>query len=216
MKLNRYEDKYFYYFRKPCGIPSTYGKEKCFLDYLVKSDDKDIKAIIESQKEYFSQQDEYGLVNRLDNDTTWLLYLAKTPLFKEKYKQAQTDWKVEKYYVADVYGKFTENEKIISYPITHHKFSTDRMVVILDTKQTGKIDTKRIQNAVTHVQVLYYDEILNQTTLLVKISKWVRHQIRAHLSSVWFPIVWEKIYIKSPSNENLHLYSVGVKIDNFL
>ena len=45
------------------------------------------------------------------------------------------------------------------------------MVVILDTKQTGKIDTKRIQNAVTHVQVLYYDEVLNQTTLLVKISK---------------------------------------------
>lgn len=216
MKLNRYEDKYFYYFRKPCGIPSTYGKEKCFLDYLIKSDDKDIKAIIESQKEYFSEQDEYGLVNRLDNDTTWLLYLAKTPLFKEKYKQAQTDWKVEKYYVADVYGKFTENEKIISYPITHHKFSTDRMVVILDTKQTGKIDTKRIQKAVTHVQVLYYDEVLNQTTLLVKISKWVRHQIRSHLSSIWFPIVWEKIYIKSPSNENLHLYSVGVKIDNFL
>lgn len=216
MKLNRYEDKYFYYFRKPCGIPSTYGKEKCFLDCLLESDDKDIQAIIKSQKEYFSQQDEYGLVNRLDNDTTWLLYLAKTPLFKEKYKQAQTDWKVEKYYVADVYGKFTENEKIISYPITHHKFSTDRMVVILDTKQTGKIDTKRIQKAVTHVQVLYYDEVLNQTTLLVKISKWVRHQIRSHLSSIWFPIVWEKIYIKSPSNENLHLYSVGVKIDNFL
>ena len=213
MKLNRYEDKYFYYFRKPFGIPSTYGKEKCFLDYLIQSDDKDIKAIVESQKEYFSQQEEYGLVNRLDNDTTWLLYLAKNPLFKERYKQAQKDWKIEKYYVADVYGKFPGNEKIISYPITHHKFSTDRMVVILDTKQTGKIDTKRIQNAVTHVQVLYYDEVLNQTTLLVTISKWVRHQIRAHLSSIWFPIVWEKIYIKKPSSEELHLYSIGVKID---
>ncbi|MBO4516894.1 hypothetical protein J5751_05755 [bacterium] len=73
--------------------------------------------------------------------------------------------------MADVYGKFPENEKNISYPITHHKFSSDRMVVILDTKQTGKIDAKRIQNAITHVQVLYYDEVLNQTTLLVKISK---------------------------------------------
>lgn len=212
MKLNRYEDKYFYYFRKPCGIPSTYGKEKSFLDCLIESDDKDIKAIVESQKEYFWGQDEYGLVNRLDNDTTWLLYLAKTPLFKEKYKQAQKEWKIEKVYVADVYWKFPENEKIISYPITHHKFSSDRMVVILDTKQTGKIDTKRIQNAVTNVHVLYYDEVLNQTTLLVKISKWVRHQIRAHLSSVWFPIVWEKIYIKTPSKEDLHLYSIGVKL----
>ena len=216
MKTNRYEDKYFYYFRKPYGIPSTYGKEKCFLDCLLESDDKDIQAIIESQKEYFSQQEEFGLVNRLDNDTTWLLYLAKTPLFKAKYKQAQIDWKVEKYYVADVYGKFSENENFISYPITHHKFSPDRMVVILDTKQTGKIDEKRIQKAVTHVQKLYYDEKTNQTTLLLTISKWVRHQIRAHLSSIWFPIVWEKIYIKRPSSEKLHLYSVWVKIDNFL
>lgn len=70
MKINRYEDKYFYYFRKPFGIPSTYGKEKCFLDYLLQSDDKDIKSIIQAQSEFFSAQDEYGLINRLDNDTT--------------------------------------------------------------------------------------------------------------------------------------------------
>ena len=216
MKLNRYEDKYFYYFRKPCGIPSTYGNEKCFLDYLIVSDDKNIQAIMLWQRKFFSKQDEYGLVNRLDNDTTWLLYIAKTPLFKDKYKQAQKDWKIEKYYVADVYGKFPENEKFISYPITHHKFSSDRMVVISDTKQTGKIDTKRIQNAKTFVQFLYYDEKTNTSTLLVTISKWVRHQIRAHLSSIWFPIVWEKIYIKKPSNEDLHLYSIWVKIDGFL
>ena len=212
MKINWYEDKYFYYFWKPYGIPSTFGQQKSFLDYLIESDDKNIQAIMICQREFFSEQDEYGLLNRLDNDTTGLLYMAKTPLFKEKYKQAQIDWKVEKYYVADVYGKFPENEKIISYPITHHKFSPDRMVVILDTKQTGKIDEKRIQKAITHVQVLYYDEVLNQTTLLVNISKWVRHQIRAHLSSVWFPIVWEKIYIKKPSNEKLHLYSIWVKL----
>jgi len=212
MKINRYEDKYFYYFRKPYGIPSTYGKEKCFLDYLTQSDDKDIKDIIQAQREYFSQQEEYGLVNRLDNNTTWLLYLAKTPLFKAKYKQAQSEWRVEKYYVADVYWKFAENEKIISYPITHHKFSTDRMVVILDTKQTGKIDEKRIQKAKTFVQFLYYDEKTNTSTLLVKISKWVRHQIRAHLSSIWFPIVWEIIYIKKPWKDKLHLYSVWMRI----
>jgi len=208
MKINRYEDKYFYYFRKPCGIPSVYGKEKCFLDYLVESDDKDIKVIIKAQKEYFSEQEEYGLVNRLDNDTTWLLYMAKTPLFKEKHKQAQKDWLVNKYYIADVYGKFPENEKTILYPITHHKFSSDRMVVLLDTKETSKIDTKRIQNAKTFVKFLYYDEKTNTSTLLVIISKWVRHQIRAHLSSLWFPIVWEKIYIKKMSIENLHLFSI--------
>ena len=215
MKINRYEDKYFYYFRKPYGIPSTYGHQKCFLDYLNESDDKNIQSIMARQREFFSQQDEYGLVNRLDNDTTWLLYMAKTPLFKGKYKQAQSEWRVKKYYVADVYGKMKNNEQKISYPITHHKFSPDRMVVFLNTKQTGKIDQKKLKHVQTDVQLLYYDPEKNISTLLVKISKWMRHQIRAHLSSIWYPIVWEKIYIKNPSKENLHLYSVGVEIDDF-
>ena len=166
---------------------------------------------MESQKEFFSEQEEYGLVNRLDNDTTWLLYLAKTPLFKAKYKQAQSENRVEKYYIADVYGKFNENEKNISYPITHHKFSKDRMVVISDTVQPSKIDKKRIQNANTNIKLLYYDEEKNISTLQIIISKWVRHQIRAHLSSIWYPIVWEKLYIKKASPEKLHLFSIWVK-----
>ncbi len=45
------------------------------------------------------------------------------------------------------------------------------MVVISDTKQTGKIDAKRIQNAKTFVQFLYYNEKENTSTLLVTISK---------------------------------------------
>lgn len=214
MKINRYEDRYFYYFRKPCGIPSTYGNQKCFLDYLNESDDKTIKSIMAWQREFFSEQDEYGLVNRLDNDTTWLLYMAKTPLFKQKFKQLQSEWKVKKYYVADVYGEMKNNEQKISYPITHHKFSSDRMVVFFDTKQTGKIDQKKLKNVQTDVKLLYYDPEKNISTLLVKISKWARHQIRAHLSSIWYPIVWEKIYIKHPSKENLHLYSIWLQIDD--
>lgn len=213
MKINRYEDKYFYYFWKTNGIPSTYGNQKCFLDYLIESDDKDIQSIILAQKEFFSQQEEYGLVNRLDNDTTWLLYMAKTPLFKQKYKQLQSEWKIKKYYVADVYWKIENKTQKIVYPITHHKYQKDRMVVFLNTKQTGKIDQKKLKYVQTDVELLYYDPEKNISTLWVQISKWMRHQIRAHLASIWYPIVWEKIYIKKPSNENLHLYSVGVDMD---
>jgi 23S rRNA-/tRNA-specific pseudouridylate synthase len=49
------------------------------------------------------------------------------------------------------------------------------------------------------------------TTLLVTISKWIRHQIRAHLSSIWFPIVWEKIYIKKAWSEKLQLFCIWMK-----
>jgi len=45
------------------------------------------------------------------------------------------------------------------------------MVVFLDQKQSGKIDTKRIHNVDTYVEKLYYDKNTNVTTLLVEISK---------------------------------------------
>jgi hypothetical protein len=35
MKFTYYQDENLYYFRKPAGIPSSFGKEKSFLDYLL-------------------------------------------------------------------------------------------------------------------------------------------------------------------------------------
>lgn len=211
MKIAYYQDKYFYYFRKPAGIPSTFGKQKCFIDILRESTDKDIAAIMSWQQEMFSKGEEYGLVNRLDNDTSWLLYFAKTPLIKHKYRQSQADWEIQKYYIADVYGKYLPERQTISSPIWHHKFSNDRMVVILDPTQTNKIKWKKLHYVKTDIEKLYYDEKSNITTLSVKISKWIRHQIRSHLSSIGFPIIWEKIYIKNKKTEKLHLFSIGLE-----
>jgi len=211
MKITVYEDSFFYYFWKPHGIPSTFWKEKCFLDLLSESSDQYIKSVLSYLDNMFGKEREYWLLNRLDNDTAWLLYFAKTPLVKEKYKKAQSEWRISKYYVADVYWNFVQNGLKISYPIWHHKFSKDRMVVFLDMKQTGKIDKKRVHQVDTDVEKLYFDKSRNVTTLLVTISKWIRHQIRAHLSSIWFPIVWEKIYIKKAWSEKLQLFSIWMK-----
>ena len=211
MQITYYQDKYFYYFWKPAGVPSTFGKQKCFIDCLLENTDKDIVSIVSWQQEMFDKDDEYGLVNRLDNDTSWLLYFAKTPLFKSRYKHDQSEWKIKKYYIADVYGEYSPERQKISYPIWHHKFSSDRMVVILDEVATGKISGKirgKLHFVDTYIEKLYYDENLNITTLLVTISKWIRHQIRSHLSSIWYPIVWENIYIKHRQEGILHLFSV--------
>lgn len=215
MEIKYNQDKYFYYFRKPAGIASTFGKQKSFLDTLLESTDKNIQAIVSWQKEMFDQKDEYWLVNRLDNDTSGLLYFAKTPLFKTKYKLAQQELIIKKYYIADVYGKYLPETQKISNPIWHHKFSNDRVVVILDHKQTDKIKPNKLHKVNTDIEKLYYDEKQNITTLLVTISKWIRHQIRSHLSSVWYPIVWEKIYIKNKKNGDLHLYSIWMEIVDF-
>ena len=40
MKVTRYEDEFCYYVRKPWGIPTTFGKEKSFLEYLFEWSEK--------------------------------------------------------------------------------------------------------------------------------------------------------------------------------
>jgi 23S rRNA-/tRNA-specific pseudouridylate synthase len=66
---NYSEDRYFRYIWKPEGIPSTFGKEKSFLDYFTESQNKTIQEIFSYQENMFGKEREYGLVNRLDNDT---------------------------------------------------------------------------------------------------------------------------------------------------
>lgn len=212
MQITYYQDKYFYYFRKPAGVASTFGLKKSFLDILLESQDLNIKAIMTWQKEMFDKNEEFWLLNRLDNNTSGLLYFAKTPLFKTKYKSVQQNLNIQKYYIADVYWKYLPESQKISYPIWHHKNSNDRMVVILDTKQTTKIKWNKINYVDTYIEKLYYDQENNISTLLVSISKWIRHQIRAHLSSIWYPVIWEKIYVKTKKHGHLHLYSIWMEI----
>lgn len=215
MLLVHYEDQYFYYFWKPAGIPSTFGKQVSFLAYLEKAEkwSPELK-IFQYLRDTFGQDQEYGLLNRLDNDTSGLLYFAKTPEIKHKYKALQNIDKVDKIYLADVYGNFPHEEHTISWSIGHHKWNEDRMSVIKDSTDKKAIHG-RLHKVTTQVKKLYYDVEANTTRLEVTIHKGIRHQIRAHLSSMGFPIVWEKIYIKKASPENLHLYSIGLKIDSF-
>lgn len=61
----RYEDKHYTYVWKPHGIPTTWGIHRCFLDELCDAH----PTFFAGHIQLFSADDEYGLVNRLDNDT---------------------------------------------------------------------------------------------------------------------------------------------------
>jgi len=210
--LKYYEDQYFYYFIKPHNVPSTFGKDYCFLDMLAEysEKDKEIKQIFDFLQSMFSRDEEYWLLNRLDNETCGLLYFAKCPLFKQQYLEAQEKNLTLKYYLADVYGKLETESLTISYPIAHHKFDDTKMVAI---KNWDEVYRWKLHNLETIIQTIFYDTEKNVTTLLVNIHKWIRHQIRCHLASIGYPIVWEKIYIKKKSSDNLHLRSVWININ---
>ena len=213
-----YQDKCFYYFWKPSGLSSTRWKSVSFLDLMEdESKNEIIRNIFESQKEFFWKEMEYWLLNRLDWVTTWLLYFAKNLKVYKKFRELQQEEKVSKYYVAEVYWDIRKwmdaNWSKINYPIMHHKFSDDRMIVIKSDQDKSKWKWN-IHFVDTEIVEVDYNEKENRSIVLVKIHKGIRHQIRIHLSSIWYPICWDSIYCKSKNQifNKLQLYSVWMEI----
>ncbi len=211
-----YEDKYFYYFRKLWGLASTWWKQDCFLNELVKWGKTSMgQPVFALLNDMFDQEQEYGLVNRLDNDTSGLLYFAKNPLFKSQYKQLQQEHKIQKYYLVDVEGKPHDIHTKITTPLAHHKHLQDRMVAVRDSsspKYSNKIRWELI-SVETDIGFLSYDKLKNISTLKATISKGCRHQIRCHLASIWCPIVWDNIYNKKQNKDLVRTFQKNVPLN---
>lgn len=208
------------------------------------------------QQSQFTKDDERWLVNRLDTVTAWYVYVAKNrELYKERSELQQND-KITKSYMAlvhwdvrymfkDVWGKTTdvadpavaETVKVdadkkqmeISFPLWHHLHLDDRMVAI---RWTADLDMIRwaVQPAMTQCTRNAYHEKENMTMLSLTITKGVRHQIRAHLWALWYPIVGDPLYgkrhfdklrsgltVAAANDRNndllLHLRSLGCEIN---
>ena len=106
-----------------------------------------------------------------------------------------------------------KNGYVVSYPIMHHRYNDDRMVVIRSDEDTKKWRWN-IHNVETEICEVEYDEKEKFSTIMVKIHKWVRHQIRVHLSGIWYPICGDNLYCKSKNQEfdKLQLFSVGMRV----
>jgi len=217
-----YQDKDFYYFWKPAGLASSRWKSVSFLDLIW--DEKlngNIRDIVDSQVEFFWKEKEFWLLNRLDGPTTGLLYFAKNPRVYNKFRELQKEWKVDKYYVAEVYGNIQnwieKNGNVISYPIMHHRYNDDRMVVVRSDEDMAKWKWN-LHEVETEICEVEYDEKENRSIVLVKIHKWIRHQIRLHLSSIGYPICGDEIYCKTKKQEfdKLQLFSVGMRVGRMI
>lgn len=217
-----YQDKNFYYFWKSAGLASSRWKSVSFLDLMC--DEKcnwDIRNIVDSQMGFFWKEKELWLLNRLDWPTTWLLYFAKNPKIYSKFRDLQKEWKIDKFYVAEVYGNIqnwmNENGSVIDYPIMHHRYNDDRMVVIRwdEDKAKWKWNLHEVKTEICEID---YDEKENLSTIVVKIHKWIRHQIRAHLSAIWYPICGDILYCKSKNQkfDKLQLFSFWMSVNDSL
>lgn len=179
-----YQDKDVLVVDKPTGLvvfpegESLKSGEKTLIDYLIEQ--KPELADIGSPPRY-------GIVHRLDKDTSGVLLVAKSTealiFLQNRFKNRE----VEKQYVCLVEGNMENDSGIIETLIARAKGDPRKQ------KAYSAINApKSAREAVTEYKVL--ERYKDYTLLEVKIKTGRRHQIRCHLSYLQHPIAGDKLY----------------------
>lgn len=148
-------------------------------EWKIADSDKDLKV----EKIWF--------IHRLDKDTSWCLMISKNTKTHEFYQKQFEKRNVDKFYLAAVFWN-VKNKWKIEWPIWRSKSDRKKMAVVQDWRE-----------ATTLFEPLEYLEKENITLLKVQILTWRTHQIRVHLSSIWFPIVWDSTYWNEKINKKI-------------
>ncbi len=129
------------------------------------------------------------ILHRLDRFASGLILLAHKKKTAALLAELFQNKKITKQYKVIVYGLFPD--KTVTY--------------------ANEIDNKP---AVSHMTLLKYDEVNNQSLLLVDIETGRKHQIRLHLSKAGFPVVGDRLYgiEKDDSEDITDLQLTAVKL----
>jgi len=125
------------------------------------------------------------VVHRLDRFASGLILIAHKKKMANLLADLFREKKIKKQYKVIVHGKFSG--KTVTY--------------------RNEIDNKP---AVSHVSLLQYDDINNQSLLQVEIETGRKHQIRLHLSEAGFPVVGDRLF--GDDNNDIDLQLTAFKL----
>ncbi len=175
-----YEDNNILVVDKPAGVPVfKEGKveEKTLADYL-------IEKYPELKK---NEPPRYGIVHRLDRNTSGILLVAKNEESLHFLQKQFINRDVEKKYVCLVEGNIKEDFSEIETLIGRApKDKRKQKAYPLSELKPGR------RKAVTKYRVL--ERYRNYTLLEVQIKTGRRHQIRCHFSYLQHPVAGDKMY----------------------
>jgi len=181
-----YEDNNVLVVDKPAGIvvfpegESVKSGEKTLIGYLIEQK-PELKNAGEAPR--------YGIVHRLDKDTSGVLLVAKSAeslIFLQK--QFQTLEKtLEKRYIALVEGNIKDNTGTV-HTLIGRGPGDKRKQKAYSLSETGP----GRREAITEYKVI--ERYKDYTLLEVEIKTGRRHQIRCHFSYLQHPIVGDRLY----------------------
>ena len=153
------------------------------------------------------------IVHRLDKQTSGVIMVAKKDEMMNYLANIIKSRKIEKYYVAIVAGRVGNKKfKVESYI---WRDPNDRKKMTAENPINPKL-------AISYGEVLEYIDD-KYTLLKVKIETGRTHQIRVHLASIGFPILWDLVYGNAKVNREvelkygltrqaLHAYELGLEL----
>lgn len=124
-----------------------------------------------------------GIVHRLDRDTSGLMVVARTETARVALMEAMAERRVEREYVALVWGHLDAPKGLIDAPIGRSAHRRTRMAV----RESGR-------PARTRYEVESVFERPPTSLLRLQLETGRTHQIRVHLSAVGHPVVGDGTY----------------------
>ncbi|MCK5085113.1 RluA family pseudouridine synthase [Candidatus Parcubacteria bacterium] len=193
---------------KPIGVLSQIAessKAPAVSDFLIKYYPK--------IKEVGKDEQKFGIVHRLDKDTSGIMIVAKNNKSFEFLKDQFKTRKVQKIYTTLTYGIVTPKEGIIDLKIGRSK-TKPNMQTVIDTKKKENI---KAREALTLYKTIKNFE--NYTLLEVQLKTGRMHQIRVHLKALRYPVVGDQKYFYKkyrniePKLERQFLHASKLKIE---
>jgi 23S rRNA pseudouridine955/2504/2580 synthase len=136
---------------------------------------------------------------RLDKDTSWVLIAAKNYEALQYINEIIRQRAISKEYLTLVAWKFPKHLIIDKAIEKTYNSKFDRAQMQLN--ESDWLDSKtecRLEKSFRHQQ-------LGDVSLVkVKLYSWRMHQIRIHLSSEWYPVLWDLIYWKPALNRIIY------------
>ncbi|OGQ21341.1 MAG: hypothetical protein A3I05_01905 [Deltaproteobacteria bacterium RIFCSPLOWO2_02_FULL_44_10] len=163
-----FEDASLMVIEKPAGVPCLPEKDGVS------------PTLVDLLKLTNSPLPDFGLVHRLDNDTSGLLIIAKTKDAYENLREQFSKGKIHKEYLALVVGNPPKQGEI-ERPIVHHPRKKKKMIL----SHKGRP---------AHTEYRTLKRYGDHTLLEINISTGVRHQIRVHLASDGYPLAGDRLY----------------------